>query len=81
MRITGKLERDIGVIQGSDDLDRAPSVVMWARTLATVRTHDLADLLLADLRSELPWLSRQPTSQRGAESASFSHGASPRHPA
>lgn len=41
-------------------------------------TRDLAELLLADLRSELPRLSRQPTSQRGTESASFSHGASPR---
>ncbi|MGH3602008.1 MAG: pyridoxal-dependent decarboxylase, partial [Pseudonocardiaceae bacterium] len=40
-------------------------------------THDLADLLLADLRTELPRLGRQPNPQRGAESSSFSHGASP----
>jgi glutamate decarboxylase len=38
-------------------------------------THDLADLLLADLRSELPRLSRQSTPQRGIEASSFSHGA------
>jgi glutamate decarboxylase len=45
-------------------------------------THDLADLLLADLRTELPRLSRQPNPQRGTESSSFSHGASPptQHP-
>jgi glutamate decarboxylase len=38
-------------------------------------THDLADLLLADLRTELPRLTRQSTPQRGAEASSFSHGA------
>jgi glutamate decarboxylase len=42
-------------------------------------THDLAELLLADLRSALPRLSHQPTPQRGTESSSFSHGASPPH--
>ena len=40
-------------------------------------THDLADLLLADLRTELPRLGRQSSPQRGTESSSFSHGASP----
>ncbi len=40
-------------------------------------THDIADLLLADLRTELPRLGRQPNPQRGTESSSFSHGASP----
>jgi glutamate decarboxylase len=39
-------------------------------------TLDLAELLLANLRSELPRLSRQPTPQRGTEASSFSHGAS-----
>ncbi|MBV8542603.1 MAG: glutamate decarboxylase, partial [Pseudonocardiales bacterium] len=42
-------------------------------------THDLADLLLADLRSELPRMDRQPHPQRGTESASFSHGANSHH--
>ncbi|MBV9139803.1 MAG: glutamate decarboxylase [Pseudonocardiales bacterium] len=42
-------------------------------------THDLADLLLADLCSELPRLSRQSDPQRGTESSSFSHGTSPGH--
>jgi glutamate decarboxylase len=42
-------------------------------------THDLADLLLADLRTELPRLARQPNPQRGTESSSFSHGASHPH--
>ena len=42
-------------------------------------THDLADLLLADLRSELPRLSRQSDPQRGTESSTFSHGASSFH--
>jgi glutamate decarboxylase len=40
-------------------------------------THDLAELLLTDLRSALPRLSHQPAPQRGPESSSFSHGASP----
>jgi glutamate decarboxylase len=46
-------------------------------------THDLADLLLADLRTELPRLGRQSSPQRGTESSSFSHGAKPpkQHPA
>ncbi len=43
-------------------------------------THDLADLLLADLRAELPRLGRQPNPQRGTESSSFSHGAGPPTP-
>ncbi|MGH3844840.1 MAG: glutamate decarboxylase, partial [Pseudonocardiaceae bacterium] len=43
-------------------------------------THDLADLLLADLRTELPRLGRQPNPQRGTESSSFSHGAAPPTP-
>ncbi len=43
-------------------------------------THDLADLLLANLRTELPRLNRQPQPQRGTESSSFSHGASPPNP-
>jgi glutamate decarboxylase len=42
-------------------------------------THDLADQLLADLRSELPRLSRQSDPQRGTESSTFSHGASSFH--
>jgi glutamate decarboxylase len=42
-------------------------------------THDLAELLLADLRSELPRLSRQPHPQRGPEASSFSHGTNPPH--
>ncbi|MDQ3901310.1 MAG: hypothetical protein M3319_13055 [Actinomycetota bacterium] len=42
--------------------------------------HDLAELLLANLRNVLPRLSHQPSPQRGIESSSFSHGASrPRH--
>lgn len=41
-------------------------------------THDLADLFLADLRQALTHLDRQDRPQRGAEAASFSHGAAPR---
>ncbi len=40
-------------------------------------THDLADLLLADLLAELPRLERQSSPQRGTGSSSFAHGASP----
>jgi glutamate decarboxylase len=40
-------------------------------------THDLAELLLTDLRSALPRLSHQPAPRRGTGSSSFSHGASP----
>jgi glutamate decarboxylase len=40
-------------------------------------THDLADLLLADLRRAVARLRRQPSPVRGAESASFTHGAGP----
>jgi glutamate decarboxylase len=44
-------------------------------------SHDMADMLLGDLRSALPRLSRQPTPSRGSESAGFSHGASAKaHP-
>jgi glutamate decarboxylase len=44
-------------------------------------THDLAELLLADLRGELPRLSRQSHPQRSTESSSFAHGSSsPHHP-
>jgi glutamate decarboxylase len=42
-------------------------------------SHDLADLLLADLAQELPRLTRQHQPQRGRESASFSHGAEAGH--
>jgi glutamate decarboxylase len=38
-------------------------------------TFDLADLLIDDLREALPRLARQAASSRGAESASFAHGA------
>ncbi|MGB8229783.1 MAG: glutamate decarboxylase, partial [Pseudonocardiaceae bacterium] len=46
-------------------------------------THDLAELLLTDLQTELPRLNRQSSPQRGTESSSFSHGAKPpkQHPA
>jgi glutamate decarboxylase len=43
-------------------------------------THDLADLLLADLITELPRLQRQDQPQRGTEASSFSHGAGPKKP-
>jgi glutamate decarboxylase len=39
-------------------------------------SHDMADMLLADLATLLPRLNRQPEPIRGAESAGFSHGAS-----
>ncbi|MGZ4550123.1 MAG: glutamate decarboxylase [Blastococcus sp.] len=42
-------------------------------------TQDLADLMLADLRTELPRLGRQAAPQRGSEASSFVHGASPSH--
>jgi glutamate decarboxylase len=42
-------------------------------------THDLADLLLADLRQALPVLCRQTAPIRGAESAGFAHGAERRY--
>ncbi|HEY0816213.1 MAG TPA: glutamate decarboxylase [Pseudonocardia sp.] len=42
---------------------------------------DLAELLLADLSSELPRLQRQDQPQRGSEASSFSHGAGPNPPA
>jgi glutamate decarboxylase len=42
-------------------------------------THDLADLFLADLEASLPRLRAQHEPVRGAEDASFSHGAEPRH--
>jgi glutamate decarboxylase len=38
-------------------------------------THDLADLLLSDLRRALHRLERQSSPARGGESASFAHGA------
>jgi len=38
-------------------------------------SHDLADLLLDDLRRALPQLARQAAPTRGAETASFAHGA------
>jgi glutamate decarboxylase len=38
-------------------------------------SHDMADMLLSDLRSALPRLSAQSTPARGSESAGFSHGA------
>ena len=37
-------------------------------------THDLADLLLDDLRRVLDRLQKQTASARGTEAASFSHG-------
>ena len=44
-------------------------------------THDLADLLLADLHRVLARLDQQTDPQHGPESAAFSHGAaSPDHP-
>ncbi len=42
-------------------------------------THDLADLLMADLEACLPRLRAQSAPVRGTEEASFSHGAQPRH--
>ena len=44
-------------------------------------SNDLADLLLADLTTELPRLQRQERPQRGSEAANFSHGAGPNPPA
>ncbi|OLT19917.1 glutamate decarboxylase [Pseudonocardia sp. CNS-139] len=41
-------------------------------------SHDLAELLLDDLRRVLERLEKQTAPQRGRESASFSHGTSPR---
>jgi glutamate decarboxylase len=38
-------------------------------------THDLADLLITSLRTELPRLSAQHKPQRGPEAATFAHGA------
>jgi glutamate decarboxylase len=43
-------------------------------------THDLADLLLADLTAELPRLQAQDRPQRGSEASGFSHGAGPNTP-
>jgi glutamate decarboxylase len=43
-------------------------------------THDLADLLLDDLRRALPRLERQPGPALGAEAMSFTHGAGIPHP-
>ncbi|WP_028926113.1 glutamate decarboxylase [Pseudonocardia acaciae] len=50
--------------------------------LATLRfvvrngfSHDMADMLLADLRRALPRLGAQPGPVRGTESAGFAHGA------
>ncbi|MET8763975.1 glutamate decarboxylase [Lentzea sp. NPDC004782] len=43
-------------------------------------THDLADLLLADLARELPRLRRQNEVQHGPDSATFSHGAASGRP-
>jgi glutamate decarboxylase len=40
-------------------------------------THDLADLFMADLQACLPQLRAQQAPVRGAEAASFSHGARP----
>ena len=40
-------------------------------------THDLADLLVDDLRGAVAQLDRQDRPQHGAESAAFSHGAEP----
>jgi glutamate decarboxylase len=42
-------------------------------------SHDLADLLLDDLRRALPRLERQSAPLHGAESASFAHGVERRH--
>jgi hypothetical protein len=42
-------------------------------------THDLADLFRADLEACLPRLRAQHEPVRGAEDASFAHGARPRH--
>jgi glutamate decarboxylase len=41
-------------------------------------SHDLADMLLADLERLLPRLGRQSGPVRGNEAASFAHGAGPR---
>jgi glutamate decarboxylase len=41
-------------------------------------THDMADLFMADLQASLPQLRAQHAPVRGAESASFSHGARPK---
>ena len=41
-------------------------------------SHDLADLLIEALQRALPRLRSQQTPQRGAEAASFSHGADTR---
>jgi glutamate decarboxylase len=41
-------------------------------------SHDLADMLLDDLRRTLPRLSKQVAPTRGTEAASFAHGAGPR---
>jgi glutamate decarboxylase len=38
-------------------------------------SHDLADMLLADLERLLPRLGRQSTPLRGEEAAGFAHGA------
>jgi glutamate decarboxylase len=38
-------------------------------------SHDMADMLLADLGQALPRLARQTAPARGAESAAFAHGA------
>ena len=43
-------------------------------------SHDLADLLLDDLRRALPRLSAQTAPARGRESAGFAHGARSRSP-
>ena len=42
-------------------------------------THDLADMLLDDLRRAVARLQRQASPVRGAESGSFAHGAGRRH--
>lgn len=41
-------------------------------------SHDLADMLVEDLRRLMPRLSKQDTPVRGTEDASFAHGAGPR---
>jgi glutamate decarboxylase len=41
-------------------------------------SHDLADMLIDDLRRLLPRLGKQDTPVRGTEDASFAHGAGPR---
>ncbi|HTK63831.1 MAG TPA: glutamate decarboxylase [Pseudonocardia sp.] len=41
-------------------------------------SHDLADMLVADLERLLPQLGRQSSPVRGSESAGFAHGAGPR---